>query len=193
MLKAYFREKPVYVLREDGSAPALVEFAMLATPADPFDPMEKAIQAFGLRWLEGTEHVHAQWSPEFEYALSPDILAMTLAYRGDAQRRYVLATKGAPEAVIDLCHLAADARTRILAQVERMAERGLRVDMHCDESDDPLSRHIETLAFHAQRLGMHGRVTGSHECAGVCRVIHIDSANGPHRVDAARVKIRRTK
>jgi len=36
------------------------------------------------------------------------------------------------------------------------------VDMHCDESDDPLSRHIETLAFHTQRLGLHGRVTGSH-------------------------------
>ncbi len=106
---------------------ALVEFAMLATPADPFDPMEKAIQAFGLRWLDGTEHVHAQWSPEFEYALSPDILAMTLVYRGDTQRRYVLATKGAPEAVIDLCHLPADERTRILAQVERMAARGLRV------------------------------------------------------------------
>jgi cytosine deaminase len=34
--------------------------------------------------------------------------------------------------------------------------------MHCDESDDPLSRHIETLAFHTQRLGLHGRVTGSH-------------------------------
>jgi cytosine deaminase len=45
---------------------------------------------------------------------------------------------------------------------ELAAERGLRVDMHCDESDDPLSRHIETLAFHAQRLGLHGRVTGSH-------------------------------
>ncbi len=45
---------------------------------------------------------------------------------------------------------------------ELAARRGLRVDMHCDESDDPLSRHIETLAFHAQRLGLHGRVTGSH-------------------------------
>jgi len=45
---------------------------------------------------------------------------------------------------------------------EVAAERGLRVDMHCDESDDPLSRHIETLAFHAHRLGLHGRVTGSH-------------------------------
>ncbi len=45
---------------------------------------------------------------------------------------------------------------------ELAAERGLRVDMHCDESDDPMSRHIETLAHVAQRLGLHGRVTGSH-------------------------------
>ena len=42
------------------------------------------------------------------------------------------------------------------------AERGLRVDMHCDESDDPHSRHIETLAAETQRLGLHGRVAGSH-------------------------------
>src|SRR5207244_9647796 len=45
---------------------------------------------------------------------------------------------------------------------ELAADEGRRVDMHCDESDDPLSRHIETLAFHTQRLGLHGRVTGSH-------------------------------
>ena len=45
---------------------------------------------------------------------------------------------------------------------ELAAERGLPVDMHCDETDDPLSRHIETLAFHTHRLGLHGRVTGSH-------------------------------
>jgi len=45
---------------------------------------------------------------------------------------------------------------------ELAAERGLRVDMHCDETDDPLSRHIETLSHETQRLGLHGRVTGSH-------------------------------
>ena len=49
---------------------------------------------------------------------------------------------------------------RILCELA--AERGLRVDLHCDESDDPMSRHIETLAFHTHRLGLHGRVTGSH-------------------------------
>ena len=45
---------------------------------------------------------------------------------------------------------------------EIAAERGLAVDMHCDESDDPWSRHIETLVFETQRLGLQGRVTGSH-------------------------------
>jgi cytosine deaminase len=45
---------------------------------------------------------------------------------------------------------------------EFAAGRGLRVDMHCDETDDPLSRHIETLAFETQRLGLQGRVAGSH-------------------------------
>lgn len=45
---------------------------------------------------------------------------------------------------------------------EFAAEQGLRVDMHCDETDDPLSRHIETLAYHTQRLGLQGRVAGSH-------------------------------
>jgi cytosine deaminase len=45
---------------------------------------------------------------------------------------------------------------------ELAAELGTPVDMHCDESDDPHSRHVETLVFHTQRLGLQGRVTGSH-------------------------------
>ncbi|CAM3406406.1 amidohydrolase family protein [Polaromonas hydrogenivorans] len=52
------------------------------------------------------------------------------------------------------------ASVRLLCELA--AERGKLVDMHCDESDDPLSRHIETLAFEAQRLGLQGRVNGSH-------------------------------
>ncbi len=56
----------------------------------------------------------------------------------------------------------ADGAESIRILCEFAADRGLRVDMHCDESDDPLSRHIETLAYQAQRLGMQGRVAGSH-------------------------------
>jgi cytosine deaminase len=55
-----------------------------------------------------------------------------------------------------------DGRESVRLLCELAAARGLRVDMHCDESDDPLSRHIETLAYHARRLGLQGRVTGSH-------------------------------
>jgi cytosine deaminase len=56
----------------------------------------------------------------------------------------------------------ADGTLSVKLLCEMAAQRGLMVDMHCDESDDPLSRHVETLAFETQRLGLHGRVTGSH-------------------------------
>ncbi|MES2242626.1 MAG: cation-translocating P-type ATPase [Pseudomonadota bacterium] len=105
----------------------LVEFAMLATPGDPFDPMEKAIQHFGHQWLAGTEHVHDGREPEFEYALSGEILAMTRVFASADPAQHLLATKGAPEAVADLCHLDAAQRDAIGRQVETMAERGLRV------------------------------------------------------------------
>ena len=109
----------------------LAEFAMLATPADPFDPMEKAIQQFGHQWLEGTEHVHDGREPEFEYALSGEILAMTRVFAGSetapSSDHWLLATKGAPEAVADLCHLDTARQGAIRQQVEAMAERGLRV------------------------------------------------------------------
>ena len=49
---------------------------------------------------------------------------------------------------------------RILCELA--AQQGKRVDMHCDESDDPQSRYVETLAHETQRLGLQGRVTGSH-------------------------------
>ena len=56
----------------------------------------------------------------------------------------------------------ADGAESIKILCELAEQRGLLVDMHCDESDDPLSRHIETLTYHTNRLGMHGRVAGSH-------------------------------
>ncbi len=56
----------------------------------------------------------------------------------------------------------ADGTESVRLLCELAAKRGLLVDMHCDETDDPLSRHIETLAYHAVRLGLAGRVTASH-------------------------------
>jgi cytosine deaminase len=55
-----------------------------------------------------------------------------------------------------------DGRRSVTELCEIAAQRGLMVDMHCDETDDPLSRHVEQLAFETQRLGLAGRVVGSH-------------------------------
>ncbi|HZF69255.1 cation-translocating P-type ATPase [Sulfuricurvum sp.] len=105
----------------------LVEFAMLATPSDPFDPMEKAIQSFGHTRLTGTEHIHDDFYPEFQYDLSPDIMAMTQIFSQINPSLHLLATKGSPEAVVDLCHLSELQRYEIQTRVETMAARGLRV------------------------------------------------------------------
>jgi Ca2+-transporting ATPase len=108
----------------------LVEFVMLATPANPFDPMEKAIQNFGRARLSGTMRLHDGHPVEFEYPLSSDILAMTRIYSGEQPSpltAYLLATKDAQEAVANLCHLTDERRAAVRLQVEDCAQRGLRV------------------------------------------------------------------
>ena len=55
-----------------------------------------------------------------------------------------------------------DGRRSVTELCEIAAERGLRVDLHCDETDDPMSRHIEQLVYETQRLGLQGRANGSH-------------------------------
>ncbi|MBL0311312.1 MAG: cation-translocating P-type ATPase [Holophagaceae bacterium] len=105
----------------------LVEFSVLATPLDPFDPMEKALQTFADATLDGTEHLHEDWAPAKAYELSADILAMTHVYEDGAPDHHLLAAKGAPEAILDLCHLDGAELNLLLARAETMAARGLRV------------------------------------------------------------------
>ncbi len=89
----------------------LVEYAVLASPLDPFDPMDRAFRQFGERSLAGTEHLHMAWDLVREYPLSEDLLALSHVWRSPDRPDYVIAAKGAPEAIADLCHLpASDAR-----------------------------------------------------------------------------------
>lgn len=104
-----------------------LEFSMLSSHRDPFDPMEKAIQATGQAALAGTEHLHATWKLIEEYPLSPELLAMSRVWQSPDLAEYVIAAKGAPEAIIDLCHLSAEDAQAISAQVNKVAEQGLRV------------------------------------------------------------------
>ena len=76
----------------------------------------------------------------------------------EALRRGVDVVGGIPHFERTMAEGARSVRTLC----ELAAAQGRRVDMHCDETDDPLSRHVETLAFETQRLGLQGRVTGSH-------------------------------
>lgn len=107
----------------------LVEFSMLASAKDPFDPMEKAFHDLGRGYLADTEHVHgADWTLVHAYGLRPDLLAMSNIWQAAASPHdFVVAAKGSPEAIADLCHLSVPARAALTQLVNGMAEEGLRI------------------------------------------------------------------
>ena len=105
----------------------LVEYTILASAVDPFDPMEKAFHRLGEHFLADTEHIHHDWSIAHGYALTPEIKAVVQVWTAIDGAGHVVAAKGAPEAIIDLCHMSALEQSRISAQVEAMARDGLRV------------------------------------------------------------------
>ncbi|PUE09617.1 ATPase [Limnohabitans sp. T6-5] len=113
------------VLAEDFHA--LVEHAILASAPTPFDPMESAFHALGQAHLASTEHLHADWSLVQTYALSPELKAMSHVWQMNEGPERTVSAKGAPEAVMDLCHMDAPARLAWSHQVDLMAAQGLRM------------------------------------------------------------------
>jgi Ca2+-transporting ATPase len=99
----------------------LLTYAALASELTPFDPMEKAILAARPEW-SGTR---GRWQLVREYPLTPSLLAHTHAWR--APDRFVIACKGAPEAVADLCALPAATRQAVLDEVHALAGSALRI------------------------------------------------------------------
>ena len=105
----------------------LVEFCILASQRDPFDPMEKAFKELGDRYLAHTEHLHSDWKLLREYPLSPHLLAMSHVWESADRKLYEVAAKGAPEAIADLCHFTPQQQQIMAAEVSQMATQGLRV------------------------------------------------------------------
>jgi Ca2+-transporting ATPase len=105
----------------------VLEYAVLASHRRAFDPMETAISEAGKRLLADTEHLHSDWTLVDDYALSPEMLAMSRVWQSPDKAERMIAAKGAPEAIIDLCHLDTAQAERILAQVHALAGDGLRV------------------------------------------------------------------
>lgn len=105
----------------------LIEFGILASQKDPFDPMERAFKELGERRLAHTEHLHGDWRLVREYPLSDELLAMSHVWVSPDERDILIAAKGAPEAIADLCHFSLEEMDRMLEEVARMAASGLRV------------------------------------------------------------------
>ena len=105
----------------------VVEYSILASPADPFDPMEKAMKELGGRTLANTDHLHKDWTLVREYPLSEKLLAMSDVWRSPDAKDFLVAAKGAPEAIADLCHFDEKQSLKLNDQVSRMADEGLRV------------------------------------------------------------------
>ncbi|HZK48423.1 MAG TPA: cation-transporting P-type ATPase, partial [Thermoleophilia bacterium] len=74
----------------------LVEYGILASELDPFDPMEKAFDELGGRYFAASEHLHRDWELVHEYSLSRDLLAMSHVWRSPTRDACVVAAKGAP-------------------------------------------------------------------------------------------------
>jgi len=105
----------------------ILEFSILASPVDPFDPMEKALRELGRQSLSDTEHLHDNWTLLQEYPLSQQLLAMSRVWKSPDSRHYVIAAKGAPEAVADICHLDETQVRDLSEQINVMAAEGLRI------------------------------------------------------------------
>jgi len=105
----------------------LVEYAVLGSQKDPFDPMEKALKQLAEYTLSNTEHLHHNWVLVREYPLSREILALSNVWKSPDGSDYVIAAKGAPEAIIDLCHLDEHEKNALSLHINAMANEGLRV------------------------------------------------------------------
>jgi Ca2+-transporting ATPase len=134
---------------------SLIEYAALASRVDPFDPMDKAIWN-SLLSLREPEHIHRDWTLVQEYPLSNELRAMSCVWRSAQLSEYIVASKGAPETIIDLCHLNSSDRKRLLERVQILAARGLRIlgVAQAKFSNKPLPTTQQS--FHFQWVGLIG-------------------------------------
>ncbi len=134
----------------------LVEFSILASQIDPFDPMEKALKGLGVEYQNLTEHMHRDWVIVQEYPLSRRLLALSRVWKSPEGEEYVIAAKGAPEAVIDLCHLTEADTQELSKQISVMAGDGLRVLGVARARFEPASLPSDQHDFKFDFLGLIG-------------------------------------
>ncbi len=105
----------------------LMEYGILASQKDPFDPIEKEVKRLGELYLSGSEHIHNNWKIVKEYPLSKQLLALSHVWESPDKQNYIIATKGSPEAIVDLCHFNQEQNVQLNKCIEEMANQGLRI------------------------------------------------------------------
>lgn len=105
----------------------LIEYGILASKKDPFDPMEKELINLGGEKLADTEHLHTAWELIKEYPLSKELLALSHVWKSNENDQYFVAAKGAPEAIADLCHFNKNQIEELLEIIGTIAKKGLRI------------------------------------------------------------------
>ncbi len=136
----------------------LVEFGILASQKDPFDPMEQALKKLGEQTLSNTEHLHYNWTLVREYPLSQELLALSHVWKSPDGKDYVIAAKGAPEAIIDLCHVDEIKKQELFQHITDMANNGLRVIGVAKASFTQMTLPPEQHDFTFEFLGLIGLV-----------------------------------
>jgi Ca2+-transporting ATPase len=133
ILSSLFCDDQFYNLEKNGEKPLpecfhdLLEYGYLASQRDPFDPIEKEIKNTTEKFLQNTEHIHDPWRLVREYPLSKHLLALSHVWESSDKREHVIAAKGAPEAIADLCHLTKEQTKELHVNVKEMTDKGLRV------------------------------------------------------------------
>ncbi|MFA6430852.1 MAG: cation-translocating P-type ATPase [Candidatus Margulisiibacteriota bacterium] len=117
--------------KETGAIPEsfhnLIEYGILASQMDPFDPIEKEVKHLGEQFLSGTEHIHINWHLVKEYNLSKELLALSHVWESPDKQNYIIASKGAPEAIADLCHFNEGQTKELLQKIDLMSKKGQRI------------------------------------------------------------------
>ena len=126
-----FNGKEFMTVNADSTFPEefhdIIEFGILSSQINPFDPMEKAITVVGDQYLKDTDHLHSDWEMIKEYPLSKELLAMSRVFYDSKTNIRTIAAKGAPEAIFDLCHLSVERKLELALAIETLASSGLRV------------------------------------------------------------------
>lgn len=134
----------------------VIEYSILASPTDPFDPMEKAMKALGERMLAQTEHLHLTWTLQREYPLSKELLAMSRVWTSSDGNDLIIAAKGAPEAIADLCHFDELHIKQLEHNIDVLSNQGKRVigvaRAHYKKTELPEQQHD----FQFEFLGLLG-------------------------------------